>query len=245
MGHLALGDVVKSRILTAIAFLIAGLAFGLLHGCAFSPSDSMATPDAGALGVDGDATADGTSSTAPDATPDAPTQITLRQTTTDTPSSGHSDQCLAAGGTHAETYARVFPLAQPFHVSRIDFAANANAAETVTVRVGAYNGSVPAPTLDDSGIIWITAVATVPTGETMASAAIDADMIAGIPLIVEIQAPDYTDGSRFLVNGAAGSETAPSYWEAADCMTPQLAQHDGRNNADVGTFIINAIGYQP
>jgi hypothetical protein len=222
----------------ALAFVV------LATACTFAPAND-ATTDAGTTnGGDGDAgafDADAAAVAPPDATP---TLITLRQTTTDTPASGHSDQCLTSGGTHAETYARLFPLAFAFHVVRVDFSSDATNASGIAVRVGVYSGSISSPTLDPAAISWVaTAAANVADGQNLSSAAIGADMVAGATMIVAVESPDYTNGSRFLVDGATGSETGPSYWRADDCETPELAQHDGRDNADVGTFVIDAIGY--
>lgn len=219
----------------------------LAAACTFAPANDT-TADAGTvIGNDGDAgalDADAATVAPPDA---APTLITLRQTATDTPSDGHSDQCIASGSTHAETYARLFPLAFAFHVVRVDFASDvtsATGALDVTVRVGVYSGSISSPTLDPAAISWVaTAAANVADGQNLSSTAIGAGMAAGATMIVAVESPDYTNGSRFLVDGTAGNETGPSYWAAADCSTPELAQHDGRNNADVGTFVIDAIGY--
>lgn len=228
-----------------ILFAIVALA----AACTFAPTGEIAA-DGGATigdasdasgGHAGDANPDAAIVAAPDA---APMLVTLRQTATDTPASGHSDQCITAGGTHAQMYARLFPLAQAFRVVRVDFAADATAATGVVVHVGLYNGSTSSPFLDHAVITWAaTAPADVADGQTLASVAINADMLAGTTMIVAVESPDYTNGSRFLVDGAAGGETGPSYWKAADCSTPELALRDGRNNADVGTFVIDAIGY--
>ena len=217
--------------------------------CGFHPSADITALDAGgttdASQLDDARDLDANHVVPADA---APVVVTLRQTATDTPSSGHSDQCLTAGpATHAEAYARLFVLATAWHLTRVDFDASAQNASGIIVHVGIYSGDPADTTLGAGAITWLaqTPAFSVADGDVFSHAALDADLPQSANMIIAIASPDYASGSTFAIEGASGGETGPSYWQAPGCSTTDLAERDGRNNADVGTFIIDAEGYAP
>lgn len=184
------------------------------------------------------------------APPDAPPQstVTLRQTQSDV-KGGQSDACNGpgVGQSRDETYARTFPLAAAFHVTTVVFLAdNVNAAAGLTVKIGTYAGTTGTTTLDAAALTWTTtAMIDVPgsASSQLISVPLAGDFAAGDVLAVAVVSPGYS-GAQFNVGSAAGSETLPSYFASQACGMSQPVKTDPRNGSDVGTFVIDAIGYE-
>lgn len=214
--------------------------FGLQEIDTSPDAASVATPSGADLG-----------SAAPDARSpgDAPMQttVTLRQTQSDV-KGGQSDACNGpgVGQSRDELYARTFPIAAAFHVTTIVFLSdNANDVAGLTIKIGTYAGATGTTTLDASAIAWAqTATIDVPGSASgqLVSVPIAMDLAAGDVLAVAVVSPGYS-GAQFNVGSAAGSETLPSYFASAGCGIAQPSKTDSRNGSDVGTFIIDAIGY--
>jgi hypothetical protein len=212
--------------------------------------DAIGVTDQDAAGSDlTDATVNGSQDA-------ARTSATLRETIDDVYASGHSDQCLASSTTQAQSYERVFPLsmfalAGPMHVPAVSFVTvEAASANGVTVQVGTYAGTISSgtATLDVNAIAWLaTANANVP--DDLSSQAITVPITASVDsgnLIASVSSPSYVGvGGTFVVAGTASAQTLPSFWMAPACSTSSPSTHDGRNNANVGTFIIDVVGYSP
>jgi hypothetical protein len=248
---------------TTMTATIASAIVGYMCGCGFAPitADEASASDANPSGhadAATDAATDAAANTMADAMPDSAVMFTtLRETTDDVYTNGNSDQCLIASATQAQTYERVFPLSMfavmnDLHVTAISFVAvEASGANGVTVEIGTYAGSVSAgtTTLDVNAITWLaTALVDVPNDATSqtVSVSLAATLHATDSLIVGIASPSYAGiGGTFVVGGTASSQTLPSFWMASACSTSSPSTRDGRNSANVGTFIIDVAGYTP
>jgi hypothetical protein len=238
------------------------IALSLLCACGFSPAGDA--PDAGGAGA-GDVGSPDARASLPDASgagaADAsPGLVTLRETASDVAVAGHSDACIEAAGTitRAQTYARVFPLASfaqlggaALEVTAVSFAYSATHAPGITIALGTYAGPLGATSLNSAQITWITTEGIDPPDSPGQAAATVTAPIAAAPtvagdavLVVAIASPDYaSDAGTFSVAGTSGAQSAPSYYQAAACATPSLSTRDGRNNANVGTFVVTVTGY--
>ncbi len=227
-----------------------------LASCAFVPgqaADDVSQPDGGAA----DATLDTSAITDAALPPDtAPALVTLRETADDLHGAG-SDACNGpgAGQSRDETYERVFDLAAfgiagDFQVTAITFRTNnANPAPGIVVKVGTYTGAVGTTTVDPAATAWLVS-ASVDVPGSASSQMITAPIAPALAIpsggvvAVAIVSPGYAS-AQFTVASAAGNETEPSYFGSSGCGISPPAKTDPRNGSDVGTFVIDVVGYAP
>ena len=249
-----------------VSAFLAGLVMASQCGCdgvfGIEHVDDLADAGADSLPSRDAATTD-SSSASPDGSSIDAAPVTLRETTTDTDTNGNSDACYATANaiTRDEIYARVFALsdfsiATAFEVTSVTFVVErANDANGIQVEVGSYAGTVGATTIDPTKITDLASVTMdAPDVANSASAtavtamfATPAMISAGGAFVVEVVAPSYIGAGvgTFVLGGAAGGQTRPSYWGSTACVTVPPSMLDGRDNDSVGTFIIDATGRAP
>lgn len=196
----------------------------LLGACATADKGGGGSPDA-STGTD--------SSLPPDAfvppVDAGPMPVSLTQNTSQTPTSGSSIACSAAGITAENSYYRVFGLADhgiagELTVESVTFAVESADAGTGTSQPGtlklAIYGGTPGGTLSPTMMTPVTSTAiTIPDGAlTMVNVPIAATIPPNSQLVVELLIPDgEAAGHSFFLGSNTAGDTKPGYIRAPDC----------------------------
>jgi hypothetical protein len=178
----------------------------------------------------------------PDAsTIDAPPgQVTLTQTASDAITADNSFGCVLGGKTLANSYYRVFTLADynvrtTLHITSVSFgiqtamAGGGAATQPATVNLGTY-GTVPqGTTLDLAQVRSLATMAIqIPNGSVTAmTVPIAGDVAPSTSVIAELAIPDGSmAGHKFFIGTNIADERAPGYTLGPDCgfTTPTSMQ---------------------
>lgn len=169
-----------------------------------------------------------------------PGQVTLTQTASDAITVDNSFGCLKGASTLANSYYRVFTLADfnvqtTLHITSISFgiqtatAGGGAATQPATVNLGTY-GAAPAGTMLDLAQVrsLATAAIQIPNGNTTAmTVPIAGDVAPTARVIVELAIPDGSAaGHKFFIGTNTDAERAPGYTLGPDCgfTTPTSMQ---------------------
>jgi len=169
-----------------------------------------------------------------------PGQVTLTQTASNAITMNNSFGCVVGGKTLANSYYRVFTLADynvrtTLHITSVSFgiqtAAGGGGAATqpATVNLGTY-GAVPQGTMLD--LAQVRSLATmaiqIPNGNATAmTVPIAGDVAPTTGVIVELAIPDGSAaGNKFFIGTNTDDERAPGYTLGPDCgfTTPTSIQ---------------------
>lgn len=169
-----------------------------------------------------------------------PGQVTLTQTASDAITADNSFGCVIGGKTLANSYYRVFRLADynittTLHILSVSFgiqtamAGGGAVTQPATVNLGTY-GAVPQGTTLD--LTQIRSLATmpiqIPNGSVTAmTVPITGDVAPTTSVIAELAIPDGRDaGHKFFIGTNIGDERAPGYTLGPDCgfTTPTSMQ---------------------
>jgi hypothetical protein len=160
-----------------------------------------------------------------------PQQITLSQTTSNTPVTGDSFACHVSNITRENSYYRVFTLADhnittTLHVTQIDFGIQDASAGTGTkqaaqLKIGTYGVPPTGTTLDLMQVRPINSVSIqIPDGASRMTVPITGDIPPTTSLIVELAIPDGTTtgiGNIFFIGANTQGERKPGYLRAPNC----------------------------
>lgn len=189
---------------------------------------------------------------AADASPiDAPPgQVTLTQTASNAITLNNSFGCLSGDVTLANSYYRVFTLADfgittTLHITRVDFGIQTAAAgggatsQPATLNLGSYGAAPTGTTLDLTQVRMINSVKIqIPNGAATAMAVpITGDVAPASRVIVELAIPDGTaTRNRFFIGTNTDDERAPGYTLGPDCgVTPPTSMQSIADELGFGT----------
>jgi hypothetical protein len=198
------------------------------------------TTDAGATGV-------------PNTGLDAPSAMTLRETTDAKLAYGTSIACSdsANGHTRDNTWARVFQLsdfavATTFHVASVQFAVQEAAASLpITVTINSYSGAMDAATLDPTKLAVLAQATTTPpdtpdfNGEVV-NVPMVVDIAAGTMFVVEVAEPDMNTTGYMYIGATKSAESHPGYIASTTCSAP-VPESTAAAGAN-GQIIIEVVG---
>lgn len=183
--------------------------------------------------------------------PDSPpSQVVLKQTTSDQLGASNGFVCGRGDGTTGDNaWFRIFRLADAnitggLVINSVAFGVQqAVGMPTVTIKVGTYSGTLsPPPTQLDTNMITPLANTTY----VMQNVTQGAPQLITVPIstnapalsqiVVEISAPDFQGQSKsFVTAGNAAGESAPTWLRSTVCMSPQPKTLASLNAADAAT----------
>jgi hypothetical protein len=169
-----------------------------------------------------------------------PGQVTLTQTASNAITVDNSFGCVKGASTLANSYYRVFTLADynvqtTLHITSISFgvqtamAGGGAATQPATVNVGTYGAVPQGGMLDLAQVRSLSTMAIqIPNGNTTAmTVPIAGDVAPTTSVIVELAIPDGSAaGHKFFIGTNTDAERAPGYTLGKDCgfTTPTSMQ---------------------
>jgi hypothetical protein len=171
---------------------------------------------------------------------------TLRQTSHEVIGAGQSLSCSSGGNTFAQTWSRVFGLADagiagPLHVTAVTFAIESTTGSPVVdVAIDRYTGPFDASTLAGATTRLNSAPTEVtPTSYAFHTVTVDATVPANGFVAVSVAVPDIPGGT-FVLGATEAAQSHRGYYQSPACST--TAATDTKLVGAAGSIIIDVSG---